>query len=192
MIENERQYHVTKKRIAQFEASLASLHATPRPDHVPPRLHQAMQESVTSQLADLRHETAEYEALKAHQVSALELHSLSELPDLLIKARIARGYTQAEFAKRLHLKPQQLQRYEATRYHSVSFRCLLEIARALDVDLSETVRRDPRLLQSETPVVEVQGLHPQLLPRPVHSEGRQPEEADPDRGLFRRVRHVRR
>ena len=140
MIENERQYHVTKKRIAQFEASLASLRATPRPDPVPPRLHQAMQESVASQLADLRHEVAEYEALKARQVSALELHSLSELPDLLIKARIARGYTQADLAKRLHLKPQQLQRYEATRYHSVSFRRLLEIARALDVDLSETVR----------------------------------------------------
>lgn len=140
MIENERQYHVTKKRIAQFEASLASLHATASPDHVPLRLNQAMQESVASQLADLRHEVAEYEALKAHQVAALELHSLSELPDLLIKARIARGYTQAEFAKRLNLKPQQLQRYEATRYHSVSFRRLLEIARALDVDLSETVR----------------------------------------------------
>ena len=91
-------------------------------------------------MADLRYEVAEYEALKARQVSALELHSLSELPDLLIKARIARGYTQAEFAKRLHLKPQQLQRYEATRYHFVSFRRLLEIARALDVDLSETVR----------------------------------------------------
>ena len=140
MIENERQYHVTKKRIAQFEASLASLGATPRPDPLPPRLHQAMQESVASQLADLHHELAEYEALKARQVSALELHSLSELPDLLIKARIARGYTQADLAKRLHLKPQQLQRYEATRYHSVSFRRLLEIARALEVDLSETVR----------------------------------------------------
>jgi ribosome-binding protein aMBF1 (putative translation factor) len=86
------------------------------------------------------HYNQEYEALKARQVSALELHSLSELPDLLIKARIARGYTQAELAKRLHLKPQQLQRYEATRYDSVSFRRLLEIARALDVDLSETVR----------------------------------------------------
>jgi len=66
VIENERQYHVTKKRIVQFEASLASLHATPPQDHVPPRLHQAMQESVISQLANLRHEVAEYEALKAH------------------------------------------------------------------------------------------------------------------------------
>ena len=99
-----------------------------------------MREGIESQLADLRQELAEYEALKAQQISTLELHSLSELPDLLIKARIARGYTQAELAKRLHLKPQQLQRYEATRYHTASFRRLLEIARALDVELSETVR----------------------------------------------------
>jgi DNA-binding Xre family transcriptional regulator len=139
MIENERQYYVTKKRIAQFEASLASLFATPPPANLPPRLHRAMCESIESQLADLRHDVAEYEALKAQQVSVLELHSLSDLPDLLIKARIARGYTQAELARRLRLKPQQIQRYEATRYHSVSFRRLLEIARALDVDLHETI-----------------------------------------------------
>jgi ribosome-binding protein aMBF1 (putative translation factor) len=139
MIENERQYHVTKKRIAQFEASLASLQATPGPTNLPPRLHRAMCQSIESQLADLHREVAEYEALKARQVSVLELHSLSELPDLLIKARIARGYTQADLAKRLHLKPQQIQRYEATRYHTVSFRRLLEVARALDVDLAETV-----------------------------------------------------
>jgi ribosome-binding protein aMBF1 (putative translation factor) len=140
MIENERQYRVTRKRIAQFEASRASLLATPRPEDLPPRLHRAMQESIESQLADLRQELAEYDALKTQQVATLELHSLSELPDLLIKARIARGYTQAELARRLHLKPQQIQRYEATRYHSVSFNRLLEIARALEVDLYETVR----------------------------------------------------
>jgi ribosome-binding protein aMBF1 (putative translation factor) len=139
MIENEWQYHVTKKRIAQFEASLTDLQTTPRPAHLPPRLHRAMHQSIESQLADLRREIEEYEALKARQVSVLELHSLSELPDLLIKARIARGYTQADLAKRLRLKPQQIQRYEATRYHSVSFRRLLEIARTLEVDLSETV-----------------------------------------------------
>ena len=72
-------------------------------------------------------------------MAVLELHALSELPDLLIKARIARGYTQADLAKRLRLKPQQIQRYEATHYDSISFRRLLEIARVLDVDLSETI-----------------------------------------------------
>ena len=140
MIENERQYRVTKKRIAQFEASLASLPTSPCPETLPPRLHRAMRESIASQVEDLRHEVAEYEALKTRQVSILELHSLSDLPDLLIKARIARGYTQADLAKRLHLKSQQIQRYEAMRYASVSFQRLVEITRALDVDLSETIR----------------------------------------------------
>jgi ribosome-binding protein aMBF1 (putative translation factor) len=139
MIENERQYRVTKKRLAQFEASLASLRETSRPATMPPRLHQAMQESLESQLTDLRQEIVDYELLKARQVSVLQLQSLSDLPDVLIKARIARGYTQAELAERLHLKPQQIQRYEATRYDSVSFRRLVEIAQALEVDLSETI-----------------------------------------------------
>jgi hypothetical protein len=39
MIENERQYHVTKKHMAQFEASLPDLRTTPRPANLPPRLH---------------------------------------------------------------------------------------------------------------------------------------------------------
>ena len=140
MIENERQYLVTQKRIQQFEESLASLRATPRPEKVPPQIHRAMIESVESQLDDLREEVAAYEALKGQQVQELELRSLSELPDLFIKTRIARGYTQVELAKKLKLKPQQVQRYEATRYQSVSFKRLLEIARALDVDVHETVK----------------------------------------------------
>jgi HTH-type transcriptional regulator / antitoxin HigA len=140
MIENDQHYQVTKQRLAQFEASLASLQRTPCPDHVPPRLHQAMQDSVASQLADLREEVAAYEARRAAQGVPLELHALRELPDLLIQARLARGYTYADLAQRVHLTPQQLQRYEATRYHSVSFRRLLAIAQALEVDLADTVR----------------------------------------------------
>lgn len=138
MIEDERQYQVTKHWIAEFEKTLSELRTQPCPAKVPPRIHLAMIESVESQLSDLR--GAEYEALKAQQVQKFELKSLSELPDLFIKARLARGYTQADLAKKLNLKPQQLQRYEATRYQSVSFKRLLEIARTLDVDLHETVK----------------------------------------------------
>jgi ribosome-binding protein aMBF1 (putative translation factor) len=44
------------------------------------------------------------------------------------------------FAKKMKLKPQQVQRYEATRYQSISFKRLLQIARTLEVDLQETVK----------------------------------------------------
>jgi len=140
MIENERQYQFTQKRIQEFEASLKSLRATPRPENVPEKIHRAMIESVESQLEALRVEVAEYEALKSQRVRELELKSLDDLPDLFIKARLARGYTQAELAKKLKVKPQQVQRYEATRYQSISFKRLLDVAGALDLDLHKMVK----------------------------------------------------
>jgi HTH-type transcriptional regulator/antitoxin HigA len=88
----------------------------------------------------LREELAAYESLKEGKETTVALHSLADLPELLIKARLARGYTQAELAKRLKLNPQQIQRYEATRYRSVSFARLMQIAQVLEVDLHETVR----------------------------------------------------
>jgi len=44
-------------------------------------------------------------------VSVLELESLAELPEALIRARIAVGLTQKGLAGRLGLKEQQVQRY---------------------------------------------------------------------------------
>ena len=140
MIENERQYLITKKRLGQFEQSLASLRSAARPAKVPSRIHRAMIEGAESQLADLKQEISEYDALKERRVKELVLRSLNELPDLLIKTRIARGYTQAELAEKLKMKAQQIQRYESTRYRSVSFWRLLEVARILNLDLNEKVR----------------------------------------------------
>ena len=41
----------------------------------------------------------------------------SALPDILIQARIAAGMSQTKLARELGLKPQQVQRYEATNLH---------------------------------------------------------------------------
>jgi HTH-type transcriptional regulator/antitoxin HigA len=138
MIENERQYRITKAQVARLEAALTRSQKPSAKMHR--RLHQAMIEGWQSQIDELRDELAAYENLKAGKETTVKLHSLADLPDLLIKARLARGYTQAELAKRLKLKPQQIQRYEATRYRSVSLARLVQIAQVLEVDLHETVR----------------------------------------------------
>ncbi len=69
----------------------------------------------------------------------LELNSLREIPEALIRARIASGLSQKQLAERLGLKEQQLQRWEATRYAGISLDRIHDVAEALGVTIREQV-----------------------------------------------------
>jgi transcriptional regulator with XRE-family HTH domain len=69
----------------------------------------------------------------------LAIGSLDELPKTLIQARIAAGLTQEELAAKLGLRPQQIQRYEATDYRSAIMHRMNEVLRALGVRLCHPV-----------------------------------------------------
>ena len=112
MIANERQYRITKAAAERFEEALAQ--GRDQPSDLDPRLQRAMREGIESQLDELREQIAEYEALRTGRGAVLELHSLSELPEALIRARIAGGLSQKQLVERLGMKEQQLQRWEAT------------------------------------------------------------------------------
>jgi ribosome-binding protein aMBF1 (putative translation factor) len=131
MITNERQYRITKAEIARFEEALA--HADEDAADLSPRLRQAMHDQFASQLDDLRTEVEEYERLRSGRVAVIELESLVQLPDALIRARAAAGITQKMLADRLGLREQQIQRYEATHYAGAGWQRLQEVAAALGV-----------------------------------------------------------
>ena len=137
MITNERQYRITKAEAERFEGALAK--ADVQGAHLDSRLSKAMREGLESQLAELREQMAEYEALRSGRVTVLELDSLGELPDALIRARIVAGLTQKELASRLGLKEQQVQRYEATRYAGVSLARIQAVAEVLGMGIQERV-----------------------------------------------------
>jgi ribosome-binding protein aMBF1 (putative translation factor) len=135
MIANERQYRIAKAAAERFEEALAK--GKEHPSDLDPRLQRAMREGIKSQLEELREQLAEYEALRTGRVAMLELHSLKELPEALIRARIASGLSQKQLAERLGIKEQQLQRWEATRYAGISLDRIHEVAQALGVTIRE-------------------------------------------------------
>ncbi len=69
----------------------------------------------------------------------LEASLLYQVPEALIRARIAAGLSQQELARRLGLKAQQIQRYEATRYAGVTLERVQAVVDALGVQLHERV-----------------------------------------------------
>jgi HTH-type transcriptional regulator/antitoxin HigA len=140
VITNERQYRIAKSEARKFEQAIEAARERPPGPHVDPRIHQAMIESLESELAVLREQLERYEALKAGKVKSRTARSLRELPIVLIEARIAAGLRQRELAKRLGVPEQQVQRYEATLYSGVSLQRLQEIAEILGLEIEERAR----------------------------------------------------
>jgi ribosome-binding protein aMBF1 (putative translation factor) len=134
MIKNDRQYRITKAQSGKFAKAIRETKAFPKSE-LHPMLRKAQIDAMESQLGDLQREIEEYETLRSGRRKVATLDSLEKLSITLIQARIAGGLSQADLAARLGLKPQQIQRYEATEYQSASLERVNEIMRVLGVRL---------------------------------------------------------
>ncbi len=140
MITNERQYKITRNKAKSFAQAIKEFDAAAQERlGIHPRLVRAELEAMESQLADLCDELKEYERLKSAELSVISVTSFDDLADGLIKARIAAGLSQRTLAQRLELKEQQIQRYEAERYASASYKRMCQIAHALGVRIENEI-----------------------------------------------------
>lgn len=146
MIKNERQYRISRAQAERFARALQELEEGPRQETLgPPVLKKARQDALRSQLVDLEAELREYETLRTGRFDFDKLETIAELPATLIRARIARGYSQRDLADLLGIKEQQVQRYEATEYSSASLARIRDVVSALGVHV------DGSLLTGEGP-----------------------------------------
>ncbi len=134
MITNERQYQQTRRKISDLEALATATEAGDAGDEGFRDLQIA---GLRSQADDLREEIAEYETLRSGRTTVIEASSLAGLAGALIKARIARGWTQRQLADRLGVAEQQVQRYESTSYRTANLARLCDVADALDITFTQ-------------------------------------------------------
>ena len=93
-------------------------------------------EGLKSQIAEIEADVSHYQQLKTGNICHMQSFSLSALPTMLIEARIATGMSQSDLARVLGIKPQQVQRYEATNYMSASLARLVDVAEILNINIS--------------------------------------------------------
>lgn len=138
MIQNERQYRITRAQARKFEHALHEIEKR-RAGQIHPVLHKARVDAIRSQLQDLRRELRDYERLRRGHPGSFAIGSIVELPTALIGARIRCGLTQKELASRLKIKEQQIQRYEATRYSGASLDRIQEVMLALGISVRKRI-----------------------------------------------------
>jgi transcriptional regulator with XRE-family HTH domain len=158
MIRNERQYRTTVRQRQMLAEALDELEgsislsggqsSSPVPRDRAAQIVELQRASLLGQLADLSNQVREYEQLRTGQLAAARVSSLSDLPDALVRARIAAGLSQRELAGRLGMKEQQIQRYEAEDYAGASLSRLREVMEALGVEFEG----DVQLPSGDTPL----------------------------------------
>lgn len=135
MIYSDKQYGVSSAQLTKLRSAVAAAKSRSSDQEW---LKQAEIDGLNSQIADIEAELAEYDLLKSGQVSFSKAYALEELPRVLVQARIASNVSQTELAHKLGMKPQQVQRYEATDYMGASLGRLIEISKVLGVKASGT------------------------------------------------------
>ncbi len=133
MIYSTKQYRVSSTELAKLKTALSAAEGR-EADQL--WLKQAEINALKSQIAEIEVELSEYKLLKSGQISFSKTYALEELPHVLVQARIAAGMNQTNLAKKLDMRPQQIQRYEATDYMGASLGRLIEVSRALGVKTS--------------------------------------------------------
>ena len=99
-----------------------------------------MIDALRMQTEDLEREISEYEDLKEGRLLSFSADDLDSLGELVTKARIACGLTQAELGEILSMSQQQVQRYERDGWQKISLWRLAEAADALGLDVNIRAR----------------------------------------------------
>jgi len=132
MIKNEKQYKISKRIVSEFIEEIERIENNPRKD---PWKKELLTSSLIMAKEEIEQEILFYEMLKNDKEGILKERLFSELPTLLTEYKIKSGLTQKEFAEQLGIKEQQLQRYEADNFTSVTFKNLLRFLDAIGLEI---------------------------------------------------------
>lgn len=129
---NEREAKEARAKVAEFDRILSSEKTfEPIIAGLPPQVVNALRNSLTLQRQEISSLVAAYEAAKQGNYNDLQKRTGRDPGLSLIVARIARDLTQKDLARKLGLKEQQIQRYEADRYRSISLGNFQRVAAVL-------------------------------------------------------------
>src|SRR5690554_2076754 len=136
LITNERQEREVCSLIEQIGQALSSEQVLRQiVEGLPPEVLDSVRQSLVAERQELIDGLAAYQAAQNGEITALKERAGNDLGALLVAARVAKGWRQKDLARRLFLPEQQIQRYEAERYRSISLSGLLRVARTLGIRL---------------------------------------------------------
>lgn len=140
IISSDRQAREVVSSIEEINSALSSEQVLKSVvEGLPREVIEGVRRSLSYERRELIAAVESYHSARRGDSMALKRRAEDDPGALLIVARIARGWSQKELARKLGLKEQAIQRYEAERYRTISLANLLRVARALSVEFSAEI-----------------------------------------------------
>lgn len=139
MIRNDQEYRHSREQLSKLERGLQRL-SSARRSAERGEVASAVIDALRMQIEDIEKEISEYEGLKEGRLLSFGADDLDSLGELITKARIAKGLTQAELGELLDMTQQQVARYERDGWQKISLWRLSEAADTLGLDFSVRAR----------------------------------------------------
>jgi HTH-type transcriptional regulator / antitoxin HigA len=140
IILNEREARRARAFLARVDDALSSPAAVaPSRYAIPAEVWDLHERALRSNRRAAASMLSTYDEIKEGNQSSLVEQWKREPGVILIIARIARGLSQLELAERLGMREQQIQRYEAERYRTISLQNMRRLASALGVNVEATL-----------------------------------------------------
>lgn len=137
MIANDAQARDAIETISKIDIALSSESALQLlVNGLPTKAVESLRRVFQVERKDISEQLGRYEQARAGAPDELLNHAINDHRAILIAARVARGLSQKELARMLGLREQQIQRYEAERYRSISFSNYQKFALVLGLELS--------------------------------------------------------
>ncbi|MFH2111410.1 MAG: helix-turn-helix transcriptional regulator, partial [Candidatus Bathyarchaeota archaeon] len=135
MITNERQLKINKAQLREFKKHLEKIQKVRKDENL--ELLKLEEEAIQNQIKEFDIQINEYEKIWNSKTPIPKLLSINDIPKALIRARLSQGMSQKEFANKIGLKEQQIQRYEADEYESASLARIKEFADFFNIKLQD-------------------------------------------------------
>ena len=149
MIKNKNELKSVQEKLNEFKIALHKLEEYKGESD--PILIQMKKDSLKSFIVEFEQEIKEYEDLKSGEICYVNLNSINNLHEVLIKTRLAYKMSQEELAKKVGTTQQQIQRWESGNYGTITWSKMLDLIDALGIKIPNNyicIRR-PKFISTE-------------------------------------------
>jgi HTH-type transcriptional regulator / antitoxin HigA len=190
IISNDRQARELASLIDQIDHALSSEQILKSiVDGLPSEVIEGVRRSLISEKKELSAVLEAYQQAKSGNFELLWKRAENDPGEMLVVARIAKGWSQKDLARTLGFREQAIQRYEAERYRGISLAGYVRVARVLSLRLSADFNPQPNVRW--IPSYEVSQAEALKVLKHARANGwLQNNDASDENGVNELIRHV--